>query len=365
MQLWLDISEAEMDEVTAAVAADLLWTGPFVGCKEVTIDSGDDQFAAREQIGMVDWLVISCSDWTMIPLENLVAAAAGSGTKIVAAISHEEDIRGAAFALELGVDALLLPPPTSKNDSLWRIAEVIAEERRVIGSADTESGYAGVAESDGLTTDDEKRVNYSPLMVKAEITAIEDGGIGERVCIDLTSTLEDGEGLLIGSSSLALCLVHGETIANEHVPTRPFRVNAGAVHAYVLMADGSTKYLSELAAADEVVICDRSGVRRTAFVGRLKIERRPFLLIKFKLNLTSSDADSKIENDDMAENTVPSDSLMLGQIFTQQAETVRLISPEGIAISVTRLKAGDAIIVRSERSARHMGGTVSATIEER
>ena len=365
MQLWLDITEAGIDEVVSSVSADLLWTGPFAGCKEVTIDSGNDQSAARELVGMVDWMVISCQDWTMIPLENLVAAAAGTGTKIVAVISREEDIRGAAFALELGVDALLLPPPTSMDDSLWQTAEKIVDEKRAISSANAESIDARGSGLGGLATDGEKGMKSSPMMLEAVITAIEDGGIGERVCIDLTSTMELGEGLLIGSSSLALCLVHGETIQNEHVPTRPFRVNAGAVHAYVLMADGSTKYLSELAAADEVVICGRSGVHRTAIVGRLKIERRPFLLIKFKLNLTSSDSDSRIEIDEEGKGIATSDSHRLGQIFAQQAETVRLVSPEGSAKSVTLLKAGDAIIVRSERSARHMGGTVSASIEER
>ncbi len=373
MQLWLDISETEMNAVTSAVAADLVWTGPFAGSKEVTIDSGDDQSRAKEQIGMVDWLVISCPDWRMIPLENLVAAAAGSGTKIVAVICREEDIRGAAFALELGVDALLLPAPKSADDSIWHTAEKIAEEKRKILAANAESSVSGISGLGGSNSAEGIEMKHSPRMVEAVITAIEDGGIGQRVCIDLTSTLQEGEGLLIGSSSAALCLVHGETIQNEHVPTRPFRVNAGAVHAYVLMADGSTKYLSELEAADEVIICHRSGVRRTAVVGRLKIERRPFLLIKFAIDLAIINSNSRVENAGVANGDFdgkkvqinPSDSPLLGQIFTQQAETVRLVSPEGIAKSVTRLKDGDAIIVRSERSARHMGGTVSASIEER
>ena len=42
-------------------------------------------------------------------------------------------------------------------------------------------------------------------------------------------------------------------MASGFVPPRPFRVNAGPVHAYVLMADGSTKYLSECRAGDEVM----------------------------------------------------------------------------------------------------------------
>ncbi|CAM9935578.1 unnamed protein product, partial [Sphacelaria rigidula] len=33
---------------------------------------------------------------------------------------------------------------------------------------------------------------------------------------------------------------------------RPFRVNAGPVHSYALLADGSTKYLAELTAGDQV-----------------------------------------------------------------------------------------------------------------
>lgn len=34
--------------------------------------------------------------------------------------------------------------------------------------------------------------------------------------------------------------------------TRPFRINAGPVHSYTLLADGSTKYLAELEAGDQV-----------------------------------------------------------------------------------------------------------------
>ena len=64
---------------------------------------------------------------------------------------------------------------------------------------------------------------------------------------------------------------------SEFVPSRPFRVNAGAVHAYCLMADGSTKYLSELTAGDRVAIANPSNEIRSATIGRLKIERRPFL----------------------------------------------------------------------------------------
>ena len=44
--------------------------------------------------------------------------------------------------------------------------------------------------------------------------------------------------MLVGSSASSMVLVHGETVESEFVPTRPFRVNAGAAHTYIMMADG-------------------------------------------------------------------------------------------------------------------------------
>ena len=74
----------------------------------------------------------------------------------------------------------------------------------------------------------------------------------------------------------------GETVASGFVPPRPFRVNAGPVHAYVLMADGSTKYLSECRAGDEVLIARSGGGGRAAVVGRCKVEPRPTLRVDFE-----------------------------------------------------------------------------------
>ena len=76
--------------------------------------------------------------------------------------------------------------------------------------------------------------------------------------------------MLIGSVSEILCLVHGETIPSEYVPSRPFRVNAGPVHSYILMADGKTKYLNELEAGNQVAIINSKGDERSASIGRIK-----------------------------------------------------------------------------------------------
>ena len=311
MQLWLESEESS----DFSLRADRVWKSSDHDVAEVHLDDFHGQDEAISLVGMTDWILVRCSDWTMIPLENIVAAAAGSGTRIAAAISQTVDLSGAAFALQHGVDALLL----HADEELWNAAEEISGERDLV---QPESGK--VTES----------------LVLANITNIESGGVGERICVDLTERLSDGEGMLIGSSANALVLIHGETIPSEFVPSRPFRVNAGAVHAYCLMANGSTKYLSELTSGDQVAIANVSGETRSATIGRLKIERRPFLLIRFDCDNQSA------------------------QVLVQQAETVRFINEEG-NISVTSIQDGDKIAVRLSSGMRHIGRELVGEMNER
>lgn len=311
MQLWLESSDGS----ALAARADRLWSGDASDVAVVQLDDFRGQDEALSLIGMIDWILVRCSDWTMIPLENIVAAAAGSGTRVAAAISAEVDLRGAAFALEHGVDALVLPA----DGELWDAAEAVAGERCDIGPEDAGSGVE---------------------LCLAEVSAVESGGVGERVCVDLTERLAEAEGMLIGSSANALVLIHGETLPSEFVPSRPFRVNAGAVHAYCLMADGSTRYLSELEAGDQVAITDARGALRSATIGRLKVERRPFLLVRF----TTEEAS--------------------GQVHAQQAETVRFIGKTG-TLSVTSLAPGDQITVRLSSGMRHVGREIAGEMNER
>jgi len=179
-------------------------------------------------------------------------------------------------------------------------------------------------------------------IVPHQIISIEDGGVGERYCIDLTTLLEEGEGLLIGSSASSLVIVHGETLETEYVPSRPFRVNAGPPHSYVLMANGKTKYLSELKSNDSVLVCDVFGNTRIAQIGRLKIEKRPFLHI-FWNNIFDK----------------PS------SMFLQQAETVRLVSSDGGLISITSIKKGDKILGWNDIGSRHIGEKINSKVSER
>ena len=318
MDLWLDITTFESEEEFNQEFQDQfsrLWNGSSSDVAVVQLDDFRGQEDAKSLIGMVEWILVRCSDWTMIPLENIIAAASGSGTRVAVSISKEIELNGAAFALQHGVDAIVVP----FEPGIISAAKKIAEEKP---SKYAESTYA------------EARLSF------ANVESIQSGGVGERVCVDLTERLDSGEGMLIGSSANAMAIIHGETIPSEYVPTRPFRVNAGAVHAYCLMADGSTKYLSELEAGHEVAVVNSEGKLRPATIGRLKIERRPFLIIHFSLGHD------------------------VGQILVQQAETVRLVIP-GWHVSVTSLKAGDKILVRGDSGMRHVGLELAGEMNER
>ena len=319
MELWVDAARGDSDiniDDFSDYNFSRIWSGSAPDVAVIELDDHHGQDEARSLIGSVAWILVRCSDWTMIPLENLVAAAAGSGTRIAAAISEIVDLGGAAFALEHGVDGLVMP---LGNDDLWTEAANLVDAKLEVSSE-----------------------NISSIdLVPAKITAKESGGVGERVCVDLIERLSIGEGMVVGSSATAMALIHGETIPTEFVPTRPFRIGAGAVHAYCLMADDSTKYLSELVSGDEVAIISATGQRRSAFIGRLKIERRPFLILRFE-----------------AESTT-------GQVILQQAETVRLVQPSGSVVSITDISIGDEIMIRNDSQMRHVGIALAGEMNEK
>jgi 3-dehydroquinate synthase II len=253
----------------------------------------------------------------MIPVENMIAECEGTGTKIAVIVNLAKDVNGIAFALEKGVDAIVI-----KNDNDLIQACSIAKSQRLENST-----------LDIIQTNEAlEKLTLSELT----ITNIQSGGTGERYCIDLICLILEGEGMLIGSSSSSMGLVHGESIESEFVPARPFRVNAGPPHSYILMANGKTKYLSELISGDNVMLVSENGSTRSATIGRLKIEKRPFLRIYW-------------ENDYQISNS----------IFLQQAETVRILSRVGVVKSVTELKVGDTILCHESKHSRHIGNKVA------
>ncbi len=313
MELWLDCSNEYSEKIS--IYADRIWKGDLPDVAEIYLEDDRSQDEAYSMIGLSPWILVRCKNWKMIPLENLISRSLGTGTRIAVSMDERIEIEGAAYALEHGVDALLLP----NDEEIWSKAVKIRENK---------------------STENQKKKNDVSRLNVANVTSIESGGFGERVCIDLIERLKEGEGVMVGSTSNALCLVHGETLESEFVPSRPFRVNVGAIHSYILLKDDKTKYLSELVSGEKVKIINYDGNERYASIGRIKIERRPFLKISY------------------------SNKQIKGQIILQQAETVRLIDNLGRAVSVTNIKIGDKIFVMQDSRMRHVGNAIEGEMSE-
>jgi 3-dehydroquinate synthase II len=247
--------------------------------------------------------------WKVIPIENLISYMHKTDTQLFSVVEGRvEDAKLMFETLELGVDGVLIAPQSS--DDVINLAKLL-------------EGSKG-------------KIDLSV----AKIVEIKEVGMGDRVCVDTCSILDIGEGLLIGSQSNFQFLVHGETIKAEFCDPRPFRVNAGPVHAYVSLPSGKTQYLSELHAGDEVLIVKADGNTRSAIVGRAKIERRPLILVKAEYDG------------------------MVGKTLLQNAETIRLVSPNGSAISVSDLQVGDEVLAHTEKGGRHFGVSVDEFVLE-
>jgi 3-dehydroquinate synthase II len=313
------------DEPPAGVPAPLLdlrnGSDETTGAVHVHISTEADQQTALSHVGLAEWIVLSFQDWSMIPVENVVAAAQGTPTKVAAVVDSPQHVAGAAFALEHGVDAVAVRPTNSLLDAALAMQAARLEQQRT-------------SEEDHQTRD------HQGLGV-SKVTAVEPFGIGDRVCVDLAGLLHPGEGMLVGSTAAHMALVHGETVPSAFVPTRPFRVNAGAVHQYTLLPNGSTRYLSELKPGDEVLVTDPTGTSRTLIVGRMKIERRPFLSVVF--------------NDEKGQE---------GRVILQNAETVRLVDARGSPMSVTAIETGMRLITRSDSTGRHVGQPIESEVTE-
>jgi 3-dehydroquinate synthase II len=265
-------------------------------------DKFDEEAAATQHLDKT--VVLKTTDWTVIPLENLIARRGG----LMAAVSGAEQAKLMVEVLEKGVDGVVLD--TRDPGEVRRTVELV------------------------------HALSPKVELVSAKVTAVRPLGMGDRACVDTCTTMGLGEGILVGNSGSAFLLVHSESLETPYVAPRPFRVNAGAVHAYALLPEGRTKYLSELKAGDEVLLVKHDGVTSVGYVGRNKIERRPLLLVE-------------------AEAEGQRVSLIL-----QNAETIRLTDPKGQAMSVATLKPGDRVLAHLQEGGRHFGVAVKETITE-
>jgi 3-dehydroquinate synthase II len=251
-------------------------------------------------------VVLNMLDWTIIPIENLLARR---GKNIMVQVQNSEQAKLMVEILEKGVDGVVLD--TKDVNEIKKTAEII------------------------------HGISKKVTLVTATITNTKQLGMGDRACLDTCTQMAVGEGMLVGNTASGFFLVHSESIDNPYVASRPFRVNAGAVHAYTLTPGGKTKYLADLKAGDEVMLVDFQGRSQTAFLGRNKIEKRPMMLIE-----------AEVQGQPI--------SLVL-----QNAETIRLVNPEGKAVSITNLKPGDKVLGHIEKAGRHFGMQVDETLIER
>lgn len=254
------------------------------------------------------YTIIVGEDWSIIPLENLIARI-GDETTLIAGVQSAAEAQTAFETLEQGADGVLLD--SDDPDEIRKTCEARNSLER---------------ESLDLTW--------------ATVTEIEETGSADRVCVDTGNLFEHDEGMLVGSMSRGLFFVHAETADSPYVASRPFRVNAGAVHAYARAPDGSTNYLSELKSGDPVQIVGTDGETRETIVGRVKIERRPMFRVGCEVN------GDRIET------------------LLQNAETINVHTREG-RTSVTDLDVGDELLVYYEETARHFGEPVEESIIEK
>lgn len=254
-------------------------------------------------------LLVECGDWKVIPLENIIASLHKENCQIYARAASPEEIENLFGVLERGVDGVVLVPKTRQE--LILSLENLTYPRRL-------------------------------RLEEAEIVGVEKVGIGDRACVDTASILATGEGILVGSASNFFFLMHNESAGSEFTSPRPFRVNAGAIHCYSLMPNLKTKYLSELKSGDRILVTNNTGDTRLTVVGRVKIEKRPVLIVRAKT----------MERE--------------ASIIVQDAETIQFVSSSGEPISVSRLRSGDKVLVHlTEKVGRHFGTEVEEFILER
>jgi len=269
------------------------------------------------ETNLLDFIIVSAKDWKVIPYENLIAAMHSTNTNLIAEVYSIKEAELMLNVLEMGVDGILYAP---KNiDELEELKKFY-------------------------------RQNLKINLTNAKVIDIQNIPESARVCVDTTSILEVGEGMLIGSTAKGFALIHAEVFDTKFISSRPFRVNAGDVSAYILVPSGDsqkyrTKYLSELKGGDQVLIINKDGLTRVVTVARVKIEIRPML----RFELVSSVEDSPV----------------MMSVICQNAETIRLVDKNGKAVSVVTIKKGDEILVHIGPGATHYGVPLEEKIIEK
>nr|AIL50175.1 putative 3,4-AHBA synthase [Streptomyces aureus] len=289
---------AELDKLKLVAAEAPARHGAFV---DVVDDPSLRLACAAAQ--ELEHTVVKFRDPTKIPLEIVIAAADKSPGRLICEAGDLEEAGIIVDVLEKGSDGLLLAPKDA-NDIF---------------------GLNALLQS---STQD---LELSTLTVES----IEHNGLGDRVCVDTCTHFEKDEGILVGSYAHGFVLCVSETHPLPYMPTRPFRVNAGALHSYVMGADNRTNYLSELKAGSTVLGVTADGRTRRIVVGRVKLESRPLLTVRAK-----------------------SEEGVEVSLTLQDDWHVRVLGPGAAVLNCTELKPGDKLLGYIATDKRHVGWPV-------
>lgn len=246
------------------------------------------------------WSVLSFTDPTRIPLEIVLAAAADAPGNVITVATDPDEAAVIFGVLERGSDGIMMAPTALGDAARLRSAALTHPEN-------------------------------VPL-VELKVLATNRVGMGERACVDTCTYLRPDEGILVGSRSTGMVLCVSETHPLPYMPTRPFRVNAGAIMSYTLAGEDRTQYLSELRAGSKVLAVDAKGEARLLTVGRVKIETRPLL------SIDAVSADGRAVN-----------------LILQDDWHVRVLGPGGAVLNSTALQPGDLVLGHVPTKQRHVG----------
>jgi 3-dehydroquinate synthase II len=286
--------------------------------KEILSKQDETEIIEDSKKSKVNFVIAKAKNWKIIPFENLIAELHKTDIELIASVDNIEEAELMLKTLQIGTDGILFKP--ERSDDIIELKRFLLTE-------------------------------FIIELNQANVINIQTIAESERVCVDTTSLLKEGEGMLIGSTAKGFVLVHAEVFETQFVSSRPFRVNAGDVSAYILVPSDKenekykTKYLSELKGGDKVIITNYNGETRIVTVGRVKIETRPML--RFELEFKRDNKKIKVN------------------YIGQNAETIRLIKPDGTPISVVDIRIGDEVLIHLGPGATHFGTAIDENIMEK
>ncbi|GGF27377.1 hypothetical protein GCM10010954_28060 [Halobacillus andaensis] len=172
-----------------------------------------------------------------------------------------------------------------------------------------------------------------------EVTKIEEIGEGMRVCLDFIDILHPSDGLYLGNTGHGYLKVLAENRESKDYPARPFRINCGAFHQYLHQSE-KTYYLHELTPGEKLVLSGKE-VEREIAIGRVKIEKRPFVRVECR------NGDGTIS------------------ATLQKSSSVYLMEESEGELSILDLKEGQKVLGLMDKPGRHLGQQIDEEIVEK